>query len=103
MKINNLWYLCISIRLIMILLYKYVDNKKYSYLLLIIGLGFTFKALTGSNNEYQIDKVFWHDTRIIHAVLFILSANYLYNEKITISMILLFMSVLFSILYRTLV
>ena len=32
-----------------------------------------YKALTGSNNEIQVNKVFWHKTRFIHAFLFLLA------------------------------
>lgn len=35
-----------------------------------MGLGFALKSITGSNDEIQIGRVFWHDARWIHAMLF---------------------------------
>ena len=57
--IHWLWYCCISIRLFMAFsVLKYSDYSKYSKLLILfIGLGFAYKALTGSNNEKQIADV----------------------------------------------
>jgi len=107
-KIHPYWYICIIIRLfisVIPLLYKYLINKKgdkyaiiIKYILLIIGLGFGWKAIFGSNNEKQIAKVFWHRTRIIHSFLFIGAAINFHNYYL--SSFLLFISLLFSICYR---
>lgn len=87
---HPLWYICITVRLFMAFMLPKVA-------ILIIGLGFGYKALTGSNNETQINKVFWHETRIIHSFLFLL-AYFTTSNKIA-TKILLF-DVLFSIMYR---
>ena len=111
--IHPLWYICILVRVIIALLpliYYYLSrkNNKYSliynislvnkYIILTMGLGFLYKAIFGSNNESQVRKIFWHETRIIHAVLFITAGLYFDNYKF--SSALLFVSVLFSLVYR---
>ena len=105
--IHPLWYICITVRLfisIIPLLYKQFTKKSWKYatiikcLLLIIGLGFGWKAIFGSNNETQIAKVFWHNTRFIHSILFISSA--ILFDNYYVSSLLLFSSVFFSICYR---
>ena len=98
--IHPLWYFCIAIRLfIAFSLLKFYKYSKYLKLLLLaIGLGFAYKALTGSNNEKQFEKVFWHETRVIHSFFFLLaySMNSLEN-----STLILVADVIFSIIYRT--
>ena len=98
--IHPLWYLCISIRLFMTYsLLKYQKYSKYfKYVILVIGLGFGYKALTGSNNEIQIVKVFWHKTRFIHSFFFILA--YL-MPRLKMSAFVLIFDIIFSIIYRT--
>jgi hypothetical protein len=98
--IHPLWYVCIVVRLF--LAYSISKYNKYSkYLRLIvlfIGLGFGYKALTGSNNETQVAKVFWHNTRIIHSVLFL--SAYLVTDPKNSTRILV-CDVILSIIYRT--
>ena len=111
--IHRLWYICIFTRLIISslpLIYKHLyetNNKNTAidnislinkYIILMIGLGFLYKAIFGSNNETQIRKVFWHQTRIVHSILFIAAGVYFENYKL--SSALLFCSILFSIVYR---
>ena len=107
MKIHKLWIVCIIVRLIIAYLpqiYKIKDNFNPDiisinrHLILFIGIGFFYKAIFGSNDETQIAKVFWHKTRIIHAILFILSYINFYNYDNC--SLLLFSSVLFSVFYR---
>lgn len=107
-KIHPIWYICITIRIfIPIILFfyrRYFKNHHikyiqiYKYILLLIGIGFGIKAIFGSNNETQIAKVFWHNTRFIHALIFICSAIYFNNNYI--STLLLLASPIFSIFYR---
>jgi hypothetical protein len=105
MKIHPLWIICLMIRTGLIFLTKYI-NKKEKYhkyvisLFLIIGIGFTYKAITGSNNETQINKVFWHKTRFVHGIFYILSAAYLYLGNIKMAIIMLSLDILFSLLFR---
>jgi hypothetical protein len=105
MKIHPLWLVCIFTRLTFIFIIKYV--KKYKkilkiipYLLLIIGFSFIYKGYFGSNNEIQINKVFWHNTRYIHGILYLISGLYLINNNFSITYMSLYTDVLFSILYR---
>ena len=105
MNMHSLWFLCLLVRLIMIyLIYTFHINNKYKNILPIlligIGIGFTYKGYYGSNNEKQISTVFWHDTRLIHASLYSLAGYYLYNDKLNLSLLILFIDILFSILYR---
>lgn len=65
-----------------------------------MGIGFTYKSITGSNNEYQIAKVFWHNVKFVHALLYLLSAIAMLYKKIILNTLLLVIDILFSILYR---
>lgn len=102
MKINSLWILCLTIRsLLVISIYKFQFNTQLVSLILFgIGIGFFIKSIYGSNDEIQISKVFWHETRLVHSILYILSSYYLYIGNKLISSIILFLDVIFSILYR---
>ena len=109
-KVHKLWYICIILRLficILPLVYEFMNddsNKMLSiitmnkYILTVIGIGFLYKSVFGSNNEIQINKVFWHNTRIIHALLYTITAINFDNYKL--SFFLLLCDVLFSITYR---
>ena len=109
MNINNLWYICLLVRLSFVYLIKYLyktksaDNKLVNiitFVLFAISSGFLYKGYTGSNNETQISKVFWHSTRYVHGVLYLLSSVYLYNKNIEMTSLLLYTDIMFSILYR---
>lgn len=111
MNINPFWYVCITVRFSLIFivrwLYNKVNNKKMikiilSIFLAIIGIGFLYKAITGSNNETQIAKVFWHETRAVHATLYLLASYYLVNDNINMCSLILFTDLLFSFSYRLL-
>ena len=94
--IHPLWYLCLSIRLFLAFsLSKY--PKYLKIVLLVIGLGFAYKALTGSNNEVQIEKVFWHETRFVHSFFYLLAYSI---SSIKNSTKVLILDVVFSIIYR---
>ena len=109
MTINVFWYLCLLVRFTIFLFLIFVSNLKRKIVildnitflfLLLIGIGFLYKFLTGSNNEYQKAKVFWHETRIIHSILFLLaSISYLFNFK-KIAPLFILIDILFSFLYR---
>ena len=103
MIIHPIWYLCLFIRLS--LSYTIYNNLYTDYLLpiiLLISIGFIYKGYTGSNNETQIAKVFWHDTRYIHGLLYALASYYLYNNNFKMSSLFILLDVLFSISYRLL-
>lgn len=68
--------------------------------LLLMGLGFLVKAISGSNDETQFAPVFWHETRIVHAVLYVLAAHFLFAGNMRICVLLLSVDLLFSMLYR---
>ena len=98
-KIHPLWFVCIFVRLLIAFL-PFVDKLSNisKYVILLMGLGFLYKSIFGSNNEFQAKKVFWHNVRIVHAILFICASIYFKNKKL-ISFLLL-SSILFSIIYR---
>lgn len=106
MKIEPLWIICLSVRFALLPLILYVSKRKdyiikiTSLILLLIGIGFIYKYITGSNDEIQVGKVFWHETRLVHGVLYILSSYYLYTNNSTMSVLTLLLDPLFSIMYR---
>ena len=107
MNINTLWFLCLVIRACLMVLAGRVAvppagriNLVLTIILIIMGVGFGCKALTGSNDETQVSKVFWHESRLAHCVLFILAAFYVHIANPTMSMIILSLDIILSILYR---
>lgn len=103
MIIHPLWYLCLFVRLS--LSYCIYNNLYTNYILpiiILISTGFIYKGYTGSNNETQIAKVFWHDSRYIHGLLYTIASYYLYNNNYKMSSLFVLLDVLFSISYRLL-
>ena len=105
MNIHPLWFFCIFIRILLIVSVYYSFKQQkfttfFKLLLSIIGVGFLYKTLFGSNNEIQIEKVFWHETRLVHSILYLLAAYYLFNNYINITLLLLSLDLVFSICYR---
>lgn len=110
MNIHPLWFICLTVRLSIIILLWYLlrNNNKYTKIIktlsfifiLYIGLGFIRKGYFGSNNEIQIKKVFWHEVRYVHGILYILASYYILKDNINICILVLFLDLIFSILYR---
>ena len=108
MNIHPLWLVCIFVRFSLIFVIRYVyENVKDNYLhilipvlLLIMGLGFFYKGFTGSNAEIQINKVFWHETRYVHGILYVLASYYLWNKNVDMNSLVLSLDLIFSLLYR---
>lgn len=105
MKIHPLYIVCILVRLTILfsirLFYKNNTIKFLAVVMLgIIGLGFIYKGYTGSNNETQLSKVFWHDSRYIHGILYLEASYYLYKNKINMNTLMLSTDLCFSLLYR---
>lgn len=109
MKIHPLWFLCITVRILLILLIRYFYNNSKNkslvktislIILLSIGVGFMRKGLYGSNNEIQIAKVFWHETRYFHGSLYLLASIYLFNDNLNMASLILILDIIFSIIYR---
>ena len=106
MKIHPIWFVCILTRAsLAYIVYKYGNINQYidrslTAIILLMGLGFMYKGYYGSNNETQIARVFWHDTRYVHGILYITSAAYLFMDKLKISSLLIMVDLLFSIGYR---
>ena len=104
MVIHPFWYICLSVRILLILLIRILDKQNFKKLgmliLSIMGLGFIYQALFSDNKEIQFNKVFWHDTRILHGVLYLLSVYYLHLNKLNINSLVLALDVIFSVLYR---
>jgi len=106
MKIHPIWFVCIITRACLayvVYRFGYV-NKQIRYgltmLLMGMGVGFLFKGYYGSNNETQIAPVFWHDTRYIHGLLYILASFFLMNGNPINSSTLIITDIAFSIIYR---
>ena len=107
MKIHPLWFVCIFVRLILIGLIIYLNKKRNvkinmvcTSVLLLMGLGFIYKGITGSNNETQVNKVFWHETRYVHGMFYILASFYFSKNNINMTSLLLLSDLIFSFLYR---
>lgn len=99
-KIHPLWLVCVITRLA-ISFYIGKSPKNISLIVLsVIGSGFIYKFITGSNNETQLAKVFWHDTRLIHGVLYLLAVYYLYINNINLTSKILLLDLVFSFIYR---
>ena len=111
MNINPLWYICILFRISIILLIIFLSKSKVfkshpiikhvlTAILFIIGVGFIYKGIFGSNNEFQLFKVFWHETRLEHGAFYIFASYYLYKNNINMKTLVLTTDILFSIIYR---
>lgn len=106
MKIHPLWLICILARLSIICIIRYINSNTSQYnnyisaFLFVIGIGFIFKKYTSSNEEIQIAKVFWHETRCIHGILFLLSSYYIHINNLNMTTILLLLDLGLSFLYR---
>lgn len=105
MNVHPIWAICIAVRVLLIFVISYLyHNNTYSILGLIIlaaiGFGFLYKAITGSNNEKQVAKVFWHDVRYIHSAFYLLAGYYFYMKNLDMCKIMLIMDILFSFTYR---
>jgi hypothetical protein len=106
-QIHPLWYVCLLTRFSMATIVYLFGSKTpfhtiFSVILGLMGAGFLYKSLFGSNNETQVAKVFWHNTRIIHAALYILAAWFAYQQQNKLSALLIGLDIIFSVLYRTL-
>ena len=66
----------------------------------IIGVGFLYNSITGSNNEIQINKVLWHSTRSTNSILFLISSFFLLKNNYKMTNIFLCADIIFSIFYR---
>jgi len=104
MNIHNFWLICIIVRLLLIFtiirLSKTKIKKLLCLLLFSIGIGFIFKGYYGSNNEIQVAKVFWHETRYVHGFFYLISSIYLFKNNLDMSTLILTIDLIFSFLYR---
>ena len=104
MVIHPYWYICLSVRIMLIFFIRFLDKNKLKNLgiltLSIMGLGFMYQAFFSNNQEIQFNKVFWHDTRILHGLLYFLAVYYLYFNKLDMNSLVLALDIIFSVLYR---
>ena len=102
MVIHPIWYLCITVRALSILLLNKFKNYKkiITSILLLVSIGFIYQTIYSSNDTFQISKVFWHDSRIIHGIISLLATYYFYINDVKMATILLITDIVFSILYR---
>lgn len=110
MKVNLLWFICLLVRFSIVLGIFYIStltkdiiilDNIISLILFLMGLGFVYKYITGSNNEIQISKVFWHTSRIYHGLIFIFASIMYFKNYKKIASILILIDILFSFIYRT--
>lgn len=98
--IHPIWIVCIITRFA---ISKYIDKPPKNialFALLIIAFGFIYKYFTGSNNETQISKVFWHESRFAHGILYLIAVFYLYTDNIKLTSKVLLLDLVFSFIYR---
>ena len=104
MVIHPFWYICLSVRIALIFFIRYLDKNKLrkvgGLILSLMGLGFIYQALFSSNKEIQFNKVFWHETRIIHGLLYLTSVYYLFDNNLEMNSIVLSLDIVFSLIYR---
>jgi len=106
MNINPLWFMCIVVRsLLGVIVWvqpvtKPVTVNFLSALLLFMGIGFFYKAITGSNDEVQASKVFWHNVRAVHGVLYAAAAAFLFSGYPRAASAFIYTDLVFSIFYR---
>ena len=104
MVIQPLWYLCLLVRTILIFVIRYLHQiklKKVGALILsIMGLGFIYQYFFSSNKEIQFSKVFWHETRILHGILYLCSVYYVWSDNIDMASLCLALDIVFSLMYR---
>jgi len=104
MVIHPFWFICLFVRVALIFVVRYlhsISQKKIATLFLtLIGLGFIYQSIFGSNNEIQLNKVFWHETRITHGLLYMISVYYLLKNNLDMNSIVLGLDVIFSVIYR---
>ena len=104
MVIHPFWFICLFVRVALIFVVRYlhsISQKKIAILFLtLIGLGFIYQSIFGSNNEIQFNKVFWHETRITHGLLYMISVYYLLKNNLDMNSIVLALDVIFSVIYR---
>ena len=104
MIIHPFWIICICVRLFIAFFIKYNTNnlivKIMNLLLTFFGMGFMYKGFIGSNNEKQLAKVFWHETRYVHGINHLLASYYLYKKNKKMNMCLLLSDICFSFIYR---
>ena len=104
MVIHPFWYICLSVRILLIFLIRILDKQNFKKLgmliLSIMGLGFIYQALFSDNKEVQFNRVFWHETRILHGLLYLLAVFYLHLNKLDMNSLVLALDIIFSVLYR---
>lgn len=105
-KIHPLWFVCLLTRVLLIVGIVLVISNHKSYknyavvLLAIMGSGFIYKYITGSNNEKQIAKVFWHDSRLLHGILYLTASFYVFVSNVKMTTIVLSIDIIGSLIYR---
>ena len=102
-KIHPLWLLCIIARIMIIVIVRNFYKEFNIYLAIILFMmssGFMFRGITGSNVEKQVAKVFWHETRYLHGLLYLISAYFVFIKNIKMASLVLLLDIVFSLMYR---
>lgn len=93
-KIHILYTLiCLPIRIIIALIPIYLNKylkKIYSIIILIIGISFLYAYFSNTRNFGIFNQpAWWHNLRLIHGVLYLISSFYLFKNNNLSSGILL--------------
>ena len=100
-KLNKLFSLCITIRIFLVLLVKYINTDYLpilGYMAFIISFGFFFIYFSGYRKKGILDQpVWWNNLRPIHSLLYLLFAICAIN-KYDKSYILLLIDVIVGII-----
>lgn len=100
---HPLWFICLLVRILLVYLILFLHKRNdliAKMLLFIIGSGFLYKGLTGSNNEIQVKKVFWHEARVMHSLFYFAAFFYYMQNNIKMVKLILLLDIIFSIGYR---
>jgi hypothetical protein len=107
MHIHPLWFVCLLVRCLLVYTvfrFHHATPRLLLAILFTIGVGFLFKALTGSNDDKRVfwpeKKVFWHDARSVHAVMYLMASGYLLHDNVAMACLILALNVIFSVIYR---
>ena len=103
MVIHPYWFICLLVRIALIFLVRYLYKNKHknlAYLILGLMVWDLYISFFSSNKDTQFNKVFWHDTRITHGILYLISVYYLFENNIEMNSVVLSLDIVFSLIYR---
>jgi len=100
MNIHPAWFICLVVRSVLVYFVGRSTHTLLVIFLAVVAIGFLHKALTGSNAETQIAKVFWHETRVVHFLFYLAASVALYMHERRLASKVLAVDIIFSMMYR---